>query len=201
MILEAKRQFSTFGINVNYTLSKAIDDVVDFNSDFQANDQLDLAAERALSSFDQRHKLVAFASFRSPFGGLLSDFTLSPVFRANSGRPFNLLTGFDLNGDRHATTDRPVGAGRNTGTGPAFWTLDLRVSRDAQLSDRTRLEFIAEAFNVVNRLNFLGVNNTVGNISPPFRLTGSKELSPSQPLGFMSAFEPRRIQLGLRLRY
>ena len=62
MTLEVQKRFSNrFSFNANYTLSKAIDDVVDFNSDFQANDQLNLRAERALSSFDQRHKVVAGA--------------------------------------------------------------------------------------------------------------------------------------------
>jgi hypothetical protein len=60
---------------------------------------------------------------------------------------------------------------------------------------------MVDVFNLFNRLNFRGVNNTVGNISGPFNLEGRKELSPSQPLGFTSAFDPRRIQLGLRLTF
>jgi hypothetical protein len=101
--------------------------VVDYNSDFQATDQANLRAERALSSFDQRHKFVSYAFLESAsdlgnegISKVLSNFTLSPVLSINSARPFNLLTGNDQNNDRHSTTDRPIGAGRNTGIGPAF---------------------------------------------------------------------------------
>jgi len=45
------------------------------------------------------------------------------------------------------------------------------------------------------------LNNTVGNIAPPFRVKGRRDLGPSRPLGFTSAFEPRRIQLGARVNF
>lgn len=191
-----KRLSHRFSLNANYTLSKAIDDVVDFNADFQANDQLNLRAERALSSFDQRHKVVAFASVDSPYG-----FTFTPIFRANSGRPFNLLVGTDLNEDFHSTTDRPPFAGRNTGRGPAFWTVDLRLMKRVSIGDNAKIELIGEAFNLFNRLNFRSVNNTVGLIAPPFNLKGRRDVGPSQPLGFTSAYDPRQIQLGARLTF
>ncbi|HET9217806.1 MAG TPA: TonB-dependent receptor, partial [Terriglobia bacterium] len=197
MTLEIQKRLSSrVRLNANYTLSKAIDDVVDFNSDFQANDQLDLRAERALSSFDQRHKFVAYALIASP-----GSFNVTPIFRANSGRPFNLLVGTDLNQDFHSTTDRPPFAGRNTGRGPNFWTVDLRVTRPVPLSESVRIELIAEGFNLFNRLNFRSVNNTVGLLSAPFDVSGRRDLSPSQPLAFTSAFDPRQIQLGARLSF
>jgi outer membrane receptor protein involved in Fe transport len=209
LILEATTRISPrVRVTANYTLSKAIDEVVDWNSDFQANDQTNLRAERALSSFDQRHKFVGYAFLQSPLTpghGTVSDifgnFTLSPILRINSARPFNLLAGTDLNQDRHLTTDRPISAGRNTGVGPGYWTADLRLTRLVTVSDRGRLEFIAEAFNLFNRLNFRSLNNIVGNIAPPFRLHGNENLSPSQPLGFTSAFDARRFQFGARISF
>ena len=211
MTLEVTRRFSSHvSFTGNYTLSKAIDEVLDYNSDFQANDQVNLRAERALSSFDQRHKFVAYAFLEGPRdsagGGTLSrvlnNFTLSPLLRLNSGRPFNLLAGSDLNLDRHSTTDRPVGAGRNTGIGPSFWTLDLRLTRSIPVGDRGRIEIMGEAFNLFNNLNFKTVNNTVGtNMAGPFRRHGDASLSPSQPFGFTSAFDARRIQLGVRMTF
>ncbi|MEX2262536.1 MAG: TonB-dependent receptor [Bryobacteraceae bacterium] len=197
LILELKKRFSrSFSVNANYTLSKAIDDVVDYGSDFQAFDQTNIQAERALSSFDQRHKLVVFAHWMAP-GGL----EIAPIFRSNSPRPFNLLAGADLNQDRHSTTDRPIFAGRNTGIGASFWTFDLRIAKRLALGESRNLEFIADGFNIFNRLNFASLNNTVGNIPGPFNLQGRRERSPSEPLGFTSAFDPRRLQLGVRLRF
>jgi hypothetical protein len=196
MTLEVEKRLSDrYSLNANYTLSKAIDDVVDFNSDFQATDQTNLRAERALSAFDQRHKFVGLASIKE------AGFTLTPVIRGVSARPFNLLAGFDLNSDRHSTTDRPAGAGRNTGIGPDFWTMDLGLTRTIRLREQARLEFISQVFNMLNHLNFHSVNNTVGNIAPPFNTKGRRDLNPSDPLGFTSAYEPRRIQLGLRLTF
>jgi hypothetical protein len=183
-------------VNANYTLSKAIDDVVDFNADFQPNDQLNLRAERALSSFDQRHKFAGYASVEMPRG-----FVLTPIVRGNSGRPFNLLVGYDLNEDFHSTTDRPPFAGRNTGKGPSFWTVDARVTRHVRLGEDARLELIGEAFNIFNRLNYRSVNNTVGLMPPPFDVSGRRDLKPGQPLAFTSAFDARRIQLGARLSF
>jgi hypothetical protein len=134
---------------------------------------------------------------------LIADFSLGPIFRANSGRPFSLLAGTDVNGDRHNTTDRPIGAGRNTGVGPTFWSFDLRVARLIGLGNEKRsLELSFDSFNLFNRLNFATVNNTVGpNFKPPFNVRPRKDLGPSDPLAYTSAFDARRIQLGLRLNF
>jgi hypothetical protein len=196
-MVEFRKRFSRrFSMDANYTYSKATDDVTDFNSDFEAADQTNLRRERALSSFDQRHKWVAYGIWAAPQGVLLS-----PILRASSGRPFNLLAGYDLNQDRHDTTDRPIGAGRNTGIGPDFWTVDFRLSREFALAEKGHVQFTAEAFNLLNRLNFASVNNVVGNMPPPFNVTGRNDRLPTQPLGFTSASDPRRLQLGVRLSF
>jgi hypothetical protein len=63
------------------------------------------------------------------------------------------------------------------------------------------LQFTAEAFNLTNHLNYSSVNNTVGVLAPPFHITGRHDRTPSEPLGFTSAFDPRRLQLGVRLSF
>ncbi len=206
-----KRYSRHVSFNINYTLSKAIDEVTDFNSDFQPNDQTNINAERALSGFDQRHRFVVSAVLESPFSGrnalsyLLGGWTLSPVIVASSARPFNLLLGFDANRDRHSTTDRPPRAGRNMGRGPDFVSVDLRVTRRINLGDegRRNVELFFEAFNLFNRLNFSSVNNVVGTslLQPPFDVRGRKDRKPTEPLGFTSASDPRQIQLGFRLNF
>jgi hypothetical protein len=198
MILEFRKRFNrSLSFAGNYTFSKATDEVTDYNSDFQPFDQTDLRGERALSAFDQRHKVVLYGVWEAP-GGI----QFAPIFRANSGRPFNLLVGADLNQDRHPTTDRPVGAGRNTGLGPAFYTFDARLSKHISLgNDVRRLTLMIEGFNLTNHLNYSSINNTVGPIAGPFNLRGRHDRSPSEPLGFTSAFETRRLQLGLRLTF
>jgi len=206
LILEANKRFGRrFSFAGNYTFSKAIDETTDYNSDFQPNNQLCRRCERALSSFDQRHKVVLYALVQAPNGGsgyrkLFGDFTLTPIYRYSSSRPFNLLAGAELNNDRHNTTDRPFIAGRNIGIGPAFWTFDARLTRSIRLREHRTLELMFEAFNLFNNLNLASVNNTVGSAIPS-SLHGLGERTPSQPLGFTAAFDPRRIQLGLRLSF
>lgn len=224
LIFEANKRFSrNVSIHGNYTFSKAIDETVDFNSDFQPNDQLDRRAERALSAFDQRHKVVLWSVLQAAAGDtgakrIFGNFTFTPIFRANSGRPFNLLAGTEINNDRHNTTDRPIYSGRNTGRGPNFWTFDVRLARRFGIGERAGVEFIAEAFNLFNRLNFATVNNIVC-AAPPLSATGQPlalvdycragligtegrhDRSPGEPLGFTSASEPRRIQLGVRVNW
>src|SRR5262249_15209070 len=59
-IIEVTKRLSHhFSLMANYTYSKAIDTTTDFNSDFGPQDNTNLALERGLSTFDQRHKVVA----------------------------------------------------------------------------------------------------------------------------------------------
>ena len=135
----SKRFSHHYAINTNYTFSKTIDEVTDFNSDFSAQNMIDLRADRALSAFDQRHRFVFSGVFSSPLKGdsamerIFGDWVLSPIFIAGSGRPFNVLLGIDANGDGVSTRDRPCirpaagqpcgpnsNLGRNTGQRRSF---------------------------------------------------------------------------------
>jgi hypothetical protein len=203
-ILEVRKRFNDrFTMLANYTYSKAIDDSTDFNSDYSAFNEVNLRAERSVSDFDQRHKVVMAAVIGSPWKSkALSGFELSPIVSYNSGHPFNLLAGADINGDGHFTNDRPPGVARNSGLGPDYVNFDMRLSRAIHLSERSTLQFTAEGFNIANRTNYATVNNIVGsNFQPPFNVQGSARFSPSQPLGFTSAFAKREIQLGVRFSF
>jgi hypothetical protein len=203
-ILEVKKHFSHhFTLMANYTFSKAIDTTTDFNSDYAPNDQTTLAAERGLSTFDQRHKVVVAGVIQSPWQGrILSGFELAPIFRYNSAHPFNLLAGTNVNNDRHSTTDRPPGVGRNTGVGPNYVSFDTRLSWQFKMAEERTLQFMVEGFNLFNRTNFGSVNNVVGVIAPPTQpLQGDRTLLPSQPLGFTSALPKRQLQFGVRLSF
>jgi hypothetical protein len=204
-ILEVKKRFSDhFTFMANYTYSKALDDSTDFNSDYAAFNEVNLAAERSLSDFDQRHKAVIAAVVDSPWehSRMLSGFQLAPIISYNSRHPFNLLAGADINGDSHFTNDRPPGAGRNSGLGPNYVSFDMRVSRTITFADRYKLQIIAEGFNLTNRTNYASVNNIVGaSFAPPFSVHGTAINSPSQPLGFTAAFPKREIQVGIHFDF
>jgi len=222
MVLEANKRFSrSFSLAFNYTLSRALDEALDFNSGFQPNDQLNMRAERALSSFHQKHKVVVYSVMQGPawksasnaWQKLTADFSFTPIYRYNSSRPFNLLTGvLDINGDRHSDTDRPIGMGRNTGAGPSFWTFDFRLARKIPVGEGKAVDLMFEAFNLFNHTNFASLNNEVCSGRLPLaaidctasRFSSPKPLSsarPDEPFGYTSALEPRRIQLGVRFTF
>ena len=120
----------------------------------------------------------------------------------DSARPFNLYAGTDANGDHSGFSDRPAGAPRNSGIGPNYIGMDLRLSRRFRITEKAGLQITAEAFNLANRTNYATVNDEVGpTFAAPFKVHGSAMLSPSQPLGFTSDFPKREIQLGARLSF
>ena len=204
-ILEIQKRFSEhLTLIANYTYSKAIDDSTDFNSDYAAFNETALNAERALSDFDQRHKVVFAAVVESPWqhSRILSGFELSPIVSYNSGHPFNLLAGADINGDNHFTNDRPPGAPRNSGIGPDYVSFDMRLGKKFSFGEHRTLQFMAEGFNINNRTNYATVNNIVGAaFAPPFEAHGTAALSPSQSLGFTAALPKRELQLGVRFEF
>ncbi len=200
--LELKKRFSHhFTVLANYTYSKAMDDSSDLT--YWANNQINPGGERSLSSFDQRHKIVVAGIIASPFKSVgLRGFEMAPVLQYNSSHPFSLFTGTDVNGDRMSFADRPPGVGRNTGIGPNYANVNLRLSRRFKLTEKSSFQLMAEAFNIANRTNYSNVNDTVGaTYAPPFNPHGSAQLSANQALGFTADYPKRQIQLGARLSF
>lgn len=208
-ILEVKKRFSkSFSLFGNYTYSKGLSTSTDYNTDYGPQDPTNLGLDRGLSEFDERHKVVVAGVFDSPWkNAILSGFQLAPIFTYNGGHPFNLLAGGQVNGNNHTTNQRPIGAGRDTGLGPDYITFDMRLGWQHRIREKATLQLTAEGFNIANHTNYASVNNVVGptfgfsqNFTT-FKVHGSAALSPSQPLGFTSAFPKRTIQLGLRLTF
>jgi len=220
-IVEVKRRFSDhFTLFGNYTYSKAFDTSTDFNSDYGPQDPTNLNLDRAVSEFNEQHKVVIAGVFDSPAKqSILSGFQLAPIFSYHSGHPFNLLAGGEVNGDNHTTNERPIGAARDTGLGPNYYDFDMRLSWRHKLGEKADLKITAEGFNLANRTNFASVNNEV---SPLFAIpaaegglgettfnvhgirpfnAGGGSATPSTPLSFTSALPKRQIQLGLRLSF
>lgn len=216
-----KRVSSHYAINANYTYSKTIDEVTDFNSDWSAQNPLDLRADRALSAFDQRHRFVFSGVFMSPVRGdggwarLFSSWDLSPIFIAGSGRPFNVLLGIDANGDGVSTRDRPCirtaagqpciansNIGRNTGRGEPFYGVDLSLARRFSLGEGRNLRLIFQAFNLFNHTNFVGINNIIGQTPlTDGRPRGIEGRAPTQPFAFTAAAPARQLQFGARFDF
>lgn len=146
------RRFSVFA---NYTLTKAMSDTDGANT-FPAN-PYDLSGEYGRSAMDVRHRFTLGGSISLPWWQV----SLSPFVIASSGRPFNITTGRDTNGD-NLFTERPAFATdltrpsvvvtrfgafdldplpgqqiipRNYGEGPGFFAVNLRVSKTFSFGD------------------------------------------------------------------
>ena len=177
---------------LSYTYSHTRNNVEPDAPGGDPNDARQLDADWADSLLDQRNRAVLSGWVRLPlalnFGG---------VATYASGRPFNITTGVDNNGDG-ANTDRPVidgrVVGRNAGRGDAVYDLSLFLERDFPLGALT-LGLRAEAFNVTNHENVVGYNGVYGNGATPLPTFG-------QPLGGINNVDPgRQYQFQARLRF
>lgn len=188
------RGSSWAGVRLSYTLSKAIDNTG--NAFFSSpQNYFNIRDDRGLSDNDQRHRLALSGQLSVPrsmsTGSLWSrvaeGFQLSPIFTYGSPYPFNILTGGQT---LQTTSARPAGLGRNTGRGFNSATLDLRLSRKFQMTERATMELMVESFNVLNRTNLQFPNNTFGTGTTPPATFGRAT----------AASDPRQMQFGLRLK-
>ena len=99
MIFANTRLNPRFTLTVNYVLNKVNNDT---DGSFPANNY-DLTGEYGRASGDIRHRLNVFGNIELPFWGL----RLNPFLTTFSGRPFNITTGLDNNGDTQFF-DRPA---------------------------------------------------------------------------------------------
>jgi hypothetical protein len=213
-----KRYTRHFQAQFNYTFSKAIDDVTDFNSQFESYFPTRLNLDRGLSAYNIKHNFVANGVYNTPFKAgsgesiwsrMFADMTFSPIVHMHSGLPFTIrVPGADgFNGTLgHNLYARPWYVSRDTGLGPDFYDFDARITKTFFINRDTglRFDFLAEATDLLNHTNFSSVNDQFLPSDPllvtgPFNVTGNKNLSPSSPLGFTSAFPGRQIQFGLKL--
>ncbi len=98
------------------------------------------------------------------------------------------------------------GNGRNIVQGPNFWNLDSGLLKDFGLTERFKLQFRAEAFNVLNHTNFENPRNATSG-SPNVQssiFARSCCVSASLPSSatVIAIGEPNRVmQLGLKLNF
>jgi hypothetical protein len=122
-------------------------------------------------------------------------FELSGMLQYYSALPLNITSGVTT---IQGTAGRPIVngdfIGRNVGTGSDFFNLSTRISRSFALSDRWRMEVIAESFNALNHRNNLTLNGIFG--------AGPYPAAPSATFGQVTAVnDPRSVQLALRFRF
>src|SRR5262245_56804373 len=121
-------------------------------------------------------------------------FKLSSLVSVESGRPFNISTGFDSNGDGNPFSDRPGFLGRNTLIGPRYASVDLRLARVIKFTERLSSEWSLDFFNLFNRVNIRDLNTVYGSAS----LAVAPIASFNTP---RDVFNPRQLQFGVKLKF
>jgi outer membrane receptor protein involved in Fe transport len=196
-----QRPTKWMNFRLSYTYSKALDNVGEFFFSSPINN-FNIWQDYGRSDDDQRHRLVLNGSVHSSFGKASTPweyvshgFSLSALFQYYSSLPFNITTGAQtIQGTAARPTINGVFINRNAGEGVDFLSLGTRLSRAFQLSERIKLEALAEAFNLTNHVNGVSLNGTFG--------AGAYPTNPSPSFRQVTAVgDPRGFQFALRLAF
>ena len=149
-----------FQFSGNYSISKTTNDTDGQGGALFPMNSYDTSGEFGRGSFDIRHRFTIFGTVNLPWWKIV----LNPLIVANTGPPFNIITGQDLNLDRQAnerpsllgpnancalTTVRCTPLGnfnlvpltgeaiipRNSGQSPGSFVVNLRISRAFAFGD------------------------------------------------------------------
>lgn len=206
--LQLKQRLSRgLQFSINYTLSKGVNDAPDGDIEgIFLSDPTNRNLDKGYSSADQRHTFSMSLVFQPRFGfenklllRIFNNNQIGVISTANSGERFNVIADvLDLNGDGIVPgDDRPVGIKRNSGRTPPLFNVDLRYSRFLKITERLRLEVVAEFQNLFNVNSIVGfrdtsvpTDETTGELIGPLPDFRTRNQSVSQ--------ESRQFQLGLR---
>ncbi len=218
LVLQANRRLTNgFQFQTSYTLSRATDTnqvSQTFTTTNVPANPYDLSSESGYSNFDRRHKFAANAVWSPALSSdrssltraLLGGWTLAPAITIFSGLPFTAQADNNLTGSSGGGARVPF-ITRNIFRAPSQATVDFRLSRRFHFSESTNLEFLAEAFNLFNKVNVTSVNDTLYSLDssdannlrliaePDFGLPGSTGLNNS------FFFRERQIQLAVRFHF
>ena len=188
-------------LRFSYAYSKALDNVGEFFFSAPINNY-NIWQDYGRSDDDQRNRLSVEGVVRSPAGSahtawerLSHGFQLSAVLQYDSALPFNITTGANtIQGTGARPAINGVLISRNAGSGFDLLTLGGRLSRSFQVSERFRLEALAEGFNLTNHVNGVTLNGVFG--------TGAYPTNPSPTFKQITAVnDPRSMQFALRVHF
>ena len=184
-----------------YTYSKALDDVSEFFFSAPMNNY-NIWQDYGRSDDDQRSRIAfegtvhtSLENASDTLGHLTHGWQFTTSFTGYSPLPFNITTGANT---VQGTGARPTVNGnyisRNAGEGHAILNLGFRLSRTFTVTERLRLQALAEMFNALNHVNVATLNGVFG--------TGTYPTNPSATFKQITAVnDPRSAQFGLRLSF
>jgi hypothetical protein len=174
--LEINKRFSSnWQAKLAYTLGKVTDTkpdataVVPQSTDDAkyASDPTDFQVDRAPGDNDVRHRIVLSGVWNVDYGSgvqnpvvrfLASGWTLSGIVSFQTGMPYPFEINGDLNNDGNTRNDLVPGTKRNSQRLPSLLSVDPRIARHITIGP-VDVELIAEAFNVFNAKNVVGLQS------------------------------------------
>jgi hypothetical protein len=219
------RRRMTHGLyfRLGYTYAHAIDDGQDAlvaGRPATVQNSYSPSSERGNSVTDQRSRFVfswiyeprALNNGQGWLGKLTKGWKNSGVITAGSGRPVNPTVIGDANQDGNTNNDRIPAARRNSFVGPDYTTTDMRIWRTMYRHNKVKLDFTAESFNLLNRLNRRFQLTDDGALSNAAQFNyGTKHIGinrfpayyqvPTNLARATSAYAPRQVQLSLRIGF
>jgi len=198
-------------------------------------DPFNPSGDSGLSPFDRRHKFVASVVYNTNFTGIsdtgkaiLNNWTIAPIVNMFSGFRYTAVTNA-FTPPSGVSTGNTFGTGQASGGGlngsngslrfgltpnnafhtPSVKYVDLRISRRFKITEGSKLEILAEGFNIFNRTQVTGVNNLMYRLSAPTTGANANTViatfdptfgTPSDlSNGFF--FRERQIQLAVRFEF
>jgi len=196
-----------FGFNYTYSFNHDDDsNERDFNRQYMLN-TYNLKMDAAWAKNDIRHSGNVNVLFDLGHG-----FMLSSLLMAHTGSPGRYVIGSDLNNDGNKDNDRPVLNGvlvpRDSTRYESFFDWDMRLIKEFKLSEKMRLDFSIEGYNLTRARNttfngdgdsFFGKPTTTVNPATGFSYATNTAGIPLNSPGTDRFGGPRQGQIGVRL--
>jgi hypothetical protein len=172
---------------INYTYAKALDDDMvsgAFGTFYGGNPILDpnnIKGEYGRSDIDMRERFIGTVLWKPAilesnpwmkqgldgftFSGTATESTGFPIVASmtgtiSGGADGNIYGGAMSSGSGAATTGRPPQIQRNSLPGPGVRNIDFRVTREIPIHNKMSMQFIGEAFNLMNHPIDSSVNSS-----------------------------------------
>lgn len=216
LVVQGDHRFSHgLQFQASYTWSKALDYGMNETQGADGNDPFDpfnqtLDHGKSVNNIPQR--FVGNLSWSPVLKSdnrivslLLNDWSFAPIVTLQSGIPYSYVVSGGAPGGILSTLNGSGGGnyvnilGRNSQRQPAIKDVDFRISRGFVFRERFRLDALAEAFNLFNRLNVTGVNTTAYTASGT-TLTYQSTFGTATAAG-NTVYRERQVQFSLRLRF
>jgi hypothetical protein len=219
----------------SYTWSHSLDFGQNASTFSDTNDLLvpnNIKPEYGNSIFNVPNRVVASAIIESPWhvggalGYLANDWEFAPIYAAQSGLPYSLVTSGTppslvttstdpVTGNVTTITYKALGSGingsngrkgidvigRNTFQMKRTIDMDLRLSKKVRFGEHYSAQVMGEAFNLFNHQNVTGVNNTgyiIGGTAAAPTLSFNSSFGSVTNSNSNFAYTSRQIQIGFR---